>query len=83
MTRFGAFSCFGAKMRDQLSQKSYFDEYVDFNDESIERKLGRLDRIAEEKKAGSIYDAIRYAHDALLMRYSRGDSVDDLRCCVQ
>jgi hypothetical protein len=70
-------------MRDKLRDKAYYDKFVEFTEQTTEKWLRQLDSYGDEGKAGCTDDLVSYAHEAIVMRYSRGDAIGTMRDSVQ
>lgn len=70
-------------MRDQLRDKAYYDKVIAFTETTIEEFLQSLDGYKDEGKASCTFSLVKYAHDILAMRYSRGDAIESMRDSVQ
>jgi hypothetical protein len=71
-------------MRDQLQDKAYYDKWIEFTEtKAIEESLQELGSLMDEGKALCVSSLVNYAHDVVVMRYSRGDTIESMRNSVQ
>jgi hypothetical protein len=70
-------------LRDKNKDQAYFNEYIDFNAYAINHRLERLEKLKNDKKSGSVDEMLRYSIGRLIMRYGRGDSLQDINDSVE
>ncbi|GHS86870.1 hypothetical protein FACS189487_01910 [Campylobacterota bacterium] len=70
-------------MRDQLRDKAYYDKYIAMTKSFIEEDLQELDSYKDEGKASCVFSLVQYTHGVIVMRYSRGDTIESMRESVQ
>ncbi|RKP52624.1 PoNe immunity protein domain-containing protein [Trinickia fusca] len=69
-------------IRDKLKNVEYFDRWLDYDAEQARKVQNKLDTYTIALPYGRVtasYDQFRRALDRLIMRYSRGDALIDLR----
>lgn len=70
-------------MRDQLRDEAYYNKYIGLTESAIASKQQKLGGYKDSGKAGCLFDIIMYAHAVIVMRYSRGDTVESMRKCIE
>ncbi|WKJ90892.1 DUF1911 domain-containing protein [Methylomonas montana] len=69
-------------IRTQLKDREYFDKALTFYSSVIEKRIAGLDGLNDEGKAGSSFDIWDYGFRLVVVRYSRGDVIGDMRDSV-
>jgi hypothetical protein len=67
-------------MRDNIiSDPEYFSEYINFCKKTNSEWLNGFAALQDDKKAGSVFSVLLFAFSIIVKRYSRGDSINEIR----
>jgi len=73
-------------LRDNLRDKKYFDEYIEFNIETIEEYIDDLNHdqsLSIESKMKFSFGIVDYLLSLIHQRYSRGDNLTELKAHLE